>query len=331
MTQNDTVTHVADTIGSAHGAATRSISDSTQVAGEAQAVSNNGALENGAQASSGSLPIQTDSTAQAPRATLNVDSLLNTQHFPLSRWSDTLTTHHTTASIRYGETIPYNAFNDNWVSGSLLTSFLLLVVIFVWSRKYLSQQLRNFFMPTNNENNQSTTVKTPVETYSPLLMALLLCYNSGILLYAFASQQYDLTTGMYPHILVLGVCIGSFMAYYLLRWMLYRFTNWVFFENSEKRTWNVGFSFLTMLESILLLPIVLYVLNARWDIQNTTIFILCAFVITRILLLFHSFRIFFPKIYGILHLFAYLCTLELIPLLCLWKFLSLFSAELMVK
>lgn len=260
------------------------------------------------------------------------DSLLHASHWPVTLWGDTLKPFVSLYDQlhSFGAPLPYRILGDDGVLALLLGSFLMMLLIFACSRKYLSLQVRNFFMPSNNAS-QLNAVKKPVETYVPLLMSLLLCGNSGLLLYAFLAHQYDLSRGIYTPLQVLGVCVAGFLGYNLLRWSLYRFVNWVFFEKSEKKTWNVGFTFLLMLETTLFYPVVLYALNVDWDIRTMAIFFVSAYGILRLLLLYHSFRIFFQKNHGLLHLFAYLCTLEMVSILCMWKLLMLFDAELIAK
>jgi hypothetical protein len=49
------------------------------------------------------------------------------------------------------------------------------------------------------------------------------------------------------------------------------------------------------------------------------------------LLLYKTFLIFFPKFYGTLHLIVYFCTLEIMPLLAVFKVLIRVTDELIVK
>ena len=229
-----------------------------------------------------------------------------------------------------GEALPYTLTRDPAVMGVFLFSFLVLLFIFARSKFYLRRQARRFFLPSNNRQDLAA-LKTPLETYTPFIMSFVLCLVDGILLYAFVNSRYALGVGLVKPVVVLGVCLGVFVAYNLLRALLYAFVNWVFFKRADVKKWSGGFSFLISVETILFLPLIIVSLNLGWDMEMTSFLIVGGFVLMRLLLLYHSFRIFFPKIYGLLHLIAYLCTLELIPLLALWKVLQVLSVFLIEK
>lgn len=237
---------------------------------------------------------------------------------------------HPSVPTGYGTALPYALGRDNWAQGCILVSFLLLVVLLVWSRKHLIVQAKHFFVPSNNDGNKAA-LKARSETYQPLLMTLVLCISNGLLLYAYLLQAYPLTQTDYIPSSIMAACIGAFVAYQLLRWLLYGFINWIFFCQATRREWNKGYGFLLTLESLLLFPLVLAALNLGWDVQQVGIYLLIAYALIRLLLLYHSFRIFFPKAYGFLHLIAYLCTLELVPLLIIGKTLVVLSEYLVVK
>ncbi len=298
----DTLTHTtADTLG--HGDATRLPVDS----------------------------LPNDTTA-ADTLALYPDSLLHHEAWPVTLWGDTLTLPRAVSEVAppHGRDLPYSPLRDNLTLGILIGSFLVLTLVIALSRKYLTEQLRNFFIPTNNQDT-AKAVRKPSETYTPLATSLTLCATNGLLLFAITNNHYNIQAGLLSPTLILALCLASFAVYHLLRWVLYRFINWIFFSKTDRSYWNTGYSFLLTAEGLLFYLVTLVALNTGWDIKTTAICTVSLYGFTRILLLYHSFRIFFPKSYGFLHLFAYLCTLELIPLLTLWKFMEIFSHELIVK
>ena len=259
-------------------------------------------------------------------------SILPSYQWPVTMFGDTLITPTSLHKeiYEFGEPMSYAFQQDNWVAGTIISCFLILMGMIAWSKTYILTQARNFFVPTNN-NQQQKDLKTISETLTPFIMAVTLCISNGTLFFIAANHQFDLDSGLYPPLVIFGLCIGIFAAYHLLRWLLYSFINWIFFNKSKKRTWNSGFAFLTTLESLISYPIIIYTLNSDWNISSLAIILVSAYALIRFFLLCHSFRIFFPKIYGLLHLFAYLCTLEIIPLLFLWQSMTLLSTELVTK
>lgn len=230
----------------------------------------------------------------------------------------------------YGRPLHHDFMRSPWAMGGLLLAFIVLTCLLAWYKNYLKEQLRDFFMPTNNQQGL-TAVKTQAELYAPFLLVVTSCLTSGLLLFGFVDQWFALDLGILHHSVVLAICIGVFTTYNLVRWMLYSFVNWIFFNPASRKSWKEGFSLLSTLESFALLPITIACINLGWDMKIVTIIILVTYTLLRFLLLYHSFRIFFPKTYGIVHLFAYLCTLETLPLVTLWAAFKLFSIILIVK
>ncbi|MBQ0049431.1 MAG: DUF4271 domain-containing protein [Bacteroidales bacterium] len=265
--------------------------------------------------------------------TMVVDTLVPLHDsLPVLLWGDTLVTPAPLFDQMHAHGLPspYNLLRDPWAVGLLFAAFMLLCTVFICCRGYLASTARCFFMPTNNEGKQKE-VRTPAQVWAPIFIFLTIAANGGLLVTAKASQTYDLFAGTFSPLSVVGVCVACFAAYHTLRRLLYSFVNWIFFEPPQRRQWTDAFSFLLVLEGGVMLALFGFALNSAWNFENTLIVGLVGLGILRFLLLCYSFRIFFLKIYGILHLFAYLCTLELIPLFFLWKILGILSENLIVK
>ena len=99
----------------------------------------------------------------------------------------------------------------------------------------------------------------------------------------------------------------------------YRFLNWIFFDKQVRQEWhNVQF-FLFILEAVTLFPVLLVMLYTTPSRNVIAGSLLGVIVLIKSLLLFKSIRLFYVKTYGVLHLFVYFCTLEVIPALLLWR------------
>lgn len=230
----------------------------------------------------------------------------------------------------YGLPLQYGFLRNPWVQGCLLLAFLLLVCLFAWYRKYMKAQLISFFVPGNNPKQQSL-IKTSVERYVPFFLIVTECVVCGLLLFSYAGTFFDFQLGILPPSLVLLSCILSFALYNLVRWMVYAFVNWIFFQPAHRKRWNDGFSLLSTLESLSLFPILVVSIHFNLSFDDMLMMLLVTYSLLRFLLLYNSYRIFFGKLYGIVHLFAYLCTLELLPLASLWGIMQVLSNVLIVK
>lgn len=225
------------------------------------------------------------------------------------------------------ERIPYRLTDDNLVIGSLLLYLVILAAVIVNSRHRLAQQAKDFFF-TQKEQPMHQTAETGFERYVYPLSIGLLCLVGG--LFTFAYVRHEL--GMLPDPLsdwqLLAAYAGCFAGYFVIKWLFSRFINWIFFSKSQQKSWTSNNRFLFIVESISFFPLVTIAVFLQIPFEKSILISLCVVLIVKILLSFKTQNIFFPKIYGCFHLFAYLCTLELMPIACLWKVLALVTRNL---
>ena len=117
---------------------------------------------------------------------------------------------------------------------------------------------------------------------------------------------------------------GGVAVFYLLKLLLFAATNRIFFDYSTTATWEQSYAGWTILSAI---P--LYLLcgtSLFFNLSSHTILLLLGIVggLLEICLFYKAFHIFSSKKHGILQIFVYLCTLELMPLLVAAKALVLF-------
>jgi len=82
------------------------------------------------------------------------------------------------------------------------------------------------------------------------------------------------------------------------------------------------YTFIYVAESMFSLVLALAVVYLPVPHEEVLILSLSLVLFVKLLLLFKTYQIFFPKMYGTLHLIVYFCTLELIPLLVLLQVLT---------
>ena len=100
------------------------------------------------------------------------------------------------------------------------------------------------------------------------------------------------------------------------------FVNWIFFRSEKIFTWQRSYTFLMSAESVIFLIFALVVVYLPVPVNIVRIIALIIVVFFEIVLLFKTNQIFFPKMYGALHLIVYFCTLELMPLLVFLQILT---------
>lgn len=229
------------------------------------------------------------------------------------------------------EPLPYALRNDDLVTGSLLLCFLMLTYVVNRMRRLLVQQTRDFFA-TPKEHTGLFAVETSSENQARLFSILQLCLIGGLLVFGYSRQTlHPLLLGPLSPYILLSIYVGSFAIYFLAKRILTAFINWIFFPKSQQKIWNDSYSYLISVESIFLFFFAIIFVYFELSLQKTLWILLFLLFIIKFLLAFRTLRIFFPKTHGIFHLFAYLCALELIPLLAFWKSLAFMTDSLIVK
>ncbi len=226
--------------------------------------------------------------------------------------------------------LPYRLWNDDLVTGILLLCLILLVYVFNKTRRQMAQQARDFFFAPKKHTGLFA-VETSIEGNARLFIVFQLCLMGGLLTFAYAQYTLDLFLGQVSPRLLLAIYVGCFVAYFVLKRMCYGFVNWVFFSKSQQKVWNDSYSYLISLESFVFFPLALIFIFLGITFEKGIWIFLILLILIKILLGFKTLKIFFPKIHGLFHLFAYLCALELMPMLTLWMSLVFITNSLIIK
>lgn len=235
-------------------------------------------------------------------------------------------THHGHSAVP----VPYMLWRDDWVAGSLLFSFVLLIYVINHLRRKFVQQAKDFFFPIQNKPTLFAE-ETAFEAHAVFFMIFLLSLLGGILSFIFAQYTLDLFLSQVSPYLLLFIYTGCFLAYFLLKRMASRFVNWIFFEKHQQEAWNEATSFLISIECVLIFPLALVFVYFNIPIIHTVVVLGFIVLLVKILLVYKCYSLFFPKLVCLFHLFAYLCALELVPMLALWKSLTFITDNLIIK
>lgn len=253
------------------------------------------------------------------------DTLSPFQQIP---WQQPLVPHH--SPYKVGELVPYQLSSDDLVVSTLLLCLLLLIVVVAHSHRQLSQQAREFFYPPK-ERKKHFAEKTGFENYAPLLVVSQLCFMGALLAYGYARSQWHVFFMPLTPWMLLGAYLVCFLAYFLFKQIISSFVHWVFFPKSQQNVWWENALFLFSVESILFFPLLTIFIFIDIPVQKIVVIFAIFLLIVKILQTFKIQRIFFPKFYGCLHLFAYLCALEIVPLMLLVASLTWMTEILTVK
>lgn len=268
------------------------------------------------------LPVRDGSVAEQ---TDSVSGLYGNSLFPRSPYE------HPEVDFRYSgmavEPMPYLLRNDDGVTVTLLCCFLMIMMIFARSKKYIKQQVQDFFFNRTNRNSRSTV------TGREMRHTLFLYLQTGLLVALFAFNYTlsvcDMFMASVSHFQLLAVYVVCCWAFLGIKQLLYSAVNGVFFDKEERGQWMKSYSFLISMEGVLLFPfaLVMVYFNLSVDCVMWCLGIVVGMI--KLLLLYKTFNIFLPNFYGILHLIVYLCALEILPACALWKALMLTNSILL--
>ena len=227
-----------------------------------------------------------------------------------------------------GVLAPYAASTDNVIAALLLGCFVMAMVAFSLSRNFIERQIKSFFRVSRSkelaiETNEEMRFQTILIAQTSLL--------GSILYYLFAR---DLGGGRLPNDTQLGAIgcfFGVFVAYFLFKYLVYGFVNWVFFDRKNNGQWRRTQVFLSSLEGVLLFPIVLLLVYFSLSLHAALIYTLIVMLCVKMLAFYKSYSIFFKRMGASLQIILYFCALELMPLMVLWGVLFITDNYLIIN
>ncbi len=215
------------------------------------------------------------------------------------------------------EPAPYQLWRDDWVTGTLLVAFIIIVFLVNHTRHQFLLQTKNFFYTPPSAETPFVKDIT-FERSAVLFMLLLLSLLGGFMSYAYTQYNFDLSLCTLSPYILLFVFTGCFLLYFLVKTALYCFVDWVFFTKAQHKLWISAYSFVISLECLLFFPTVLIFVYFNLSIQQAFLSLFVLLVLLKLLLAYKCFSIFFPYFYCLFHFFSYLCALEVVPLIALW-------------
>ncbi|MBO7119170.1 MAG: DUF4271 domain-containing protein [Bacteroidaceae bacterium] len=276
-------------------------------------------------------PQAADTLCQAEPQDTVVDELLSFDD--CNFFSDDSLLHAEQPYRPYGfgvEATPFRLRQDAW-SGLLLLVCLLLAASLVMrlSRKF-KELLRGVFFPIPGKKEEPI-VDDPLRYSTRVVAVVLLSLTAAVV--TFTYTQHEVGFYLFPETpyILLGALFLLWMGYFLLKRMMSGFVNWVFFRSEKIFTMHRVYTFIYVAEALLSLMLALVVAFLPVPHDEVLILSLCLVIFVKTVLLFKTYQIFFPKMYGTLHLIVYFCTLEIMPLLVLWQALAYMETLSVIK
>jgi len=209
---------------------------------------------------------------------------------------------------------------DSGVLCLLIGVFMILAANF----RHYSTFVKNFSYDlwSVRRTDNTFTVRTVSETGIQASIVLVACLCEGIIINA-ALTAAGLSTPLstFPEIASLTVLA---LLYYLWQLMAYRIVGYVFADKLTARQWLKGFNAsCALLGMMLVVPAIVVLFNPGLTSLVAGLGILC-YLVARLIFIFKGFRLFYDNFGSLIYFILYLCTLETVPLVlifrCIWHF-----------
>ena len=228
-----------------------------------------------------------------------------------------------------GTPISYSPRTDDAIALTLLACFFLSSIALARGKKFLSQQVKDFVL--HRERTSIFDSSTAADVRYLLVLVLQTCVLSGI---TFLNYFHDTCPALMDHVsslLLLGIYVGFCLAYFLLKWLLYMFLGWTFFDKNKKNVWLESYSALIYYVGFALFPFVLFLVYFDLSLTNLVIIGSIILIFTKILMFYKWIKLFFHQFSGLFLLILYFCALEIVPCLLLYQGMIQMNNILLIK
>lgn len=217
--------------------------------------------------------------------------------------------------------VPFRLRNEGYVTPVLLLVCCMLAAAMLQRLKGKTADLLHaFFFPIAGKK-EVPQVEDPLRFSTRLMSVVILSVSASLISFAILSPNVSVYPFPESPYVLLGAFLLFWPGYFLLKRLAVCFVNWVFFRSAKIFTYMRAYTLLMCFQSLLFLLLATLVIYLPLSSRETLVAALVAFALSKFLLLFKTYGIFFPKMYGALHLILYFCTLELLPLLVFQRFL----------
>ncbi len=218
------------------------------------------------------------------------------------------------------EPLPRQLWHHDWTAAVLLLCFLAVVYMLARSRQALAYQASTFFF--SPRSTLSSQAHPTLESHVVLLAHLPLTLGVALLYYAWALPYTDPFLLNLSPLGLYAIYAGCVALCLLVKHYLAEGINNVFFTEGQCSRWRDSRALLLCIESLGAFVLALVFLFCPVPRETALQVTLGALILLKLLLAYKCLTIFFNRSYLFLHLFAYLCTLEIAPLLVLWHVLG---------
>lgn len=228
-----------------------------------------------------------------------------------------------------GTPISYSPRTDDAIALTLLACFFLSSIALARGKKFLSQQVKDFVL--HRERTSIFDSSTAADVRYLLVLVLQTCVLSGITFLNYFHDTCPALMNRVSPLLLLGIYVGFCLAYFLLKWLIYMFLGWTFFDKNKTNIWLESYSALIYYVGFALFPFVLFLVYFDLSLTNLVIIGAIILIFTKILMFYKWIKLFFHQFSGLFLLILYFCALEIVPCLLLYQVLVQINNILLIK
>ncbi len=228
-----------------------------------------------------------------------------------------------------GTPISYSPRTDDAIALTLLACFFLSSIALARGKKFLSQQVKDFVL--HRERTSIFDSSTAADVRYLLVLVLQTCVLSGITFFNYFHDICPALMNRVSSLLLLGIYVGFCLVYFILKWLLYMFLGWTFFDKNKTNLLLESYSSLIYYVGFALFPFVLFLVYFDLSFTNLVIIGSIILIFTKILMFYKWIKLFFHQLSGLFLLILYFCALEIVPCLLLYQGLIQMNNILLIK
>lgn len=223
----------------------------------------------------------------------------------------------------------YSPRRDDGIAFVLLCCFFLSSYVLSRNRKFLVQLIKDFLL--HRERSSIFTTSTASDVRSLLLLTLQTCVLCSVTIFCCCVEYTPPLAESLPTLAVIGIYFVLCLLYLLVKWGIYSFLGWIFFDKSKVDSWLESYSTLLYYLGFLLFPSVLFCVYFDLGLSASVLITLIFLSFTKILMFYKWIKLFCEHFYGSLLLIVYFCALEVVPCVLLFDGILQLNEYLTIK
>jgi len=214
----------------------------------------------------------------------------------------------------------YHTSSDDAIILMLILVLAVMAVVFNRSRPLVNFNLRNFFKQKRRYSVKGVITKNYRITAVILIFFELFIISISVFDYITSRCRLTISSDIPYWLLPATMAVLSLFSY--LKFQAYRLSNWTFFNREQSDSWTDSYLFITSLIVFPLYAILMLELYSGISFTYVVFLYLFLAVLYEISLIFKLFVNFKVKYYGTILFFSYLCGVEIVPGIIIWKLVA---------